>query len=160
MPSLLCSEDDALLPGLQFPSFPLHALRFPLPCVTAFPAGCRCSMCVCCCVAALCGSQLCCADVLHWPSAESRGWKELCRAGGSWCSCPSHRSGRCRCRGCRGSAFTGRCRVCCALLDTKELSINAEPCRAVENLSQIHLLSTRGVGSGCEWAEMADPQCG
>jgi len=81
VPSLLRSEDDTLLPGLQFPSFPLHALRFPLPCVTAFPAGCRCSMCVCCCVAALCGSQLCCADVLHWPSAESRGWKELCRAG-------------------------------------------------------------------------------
>ena len=118
VPSLLCSEDDALLPGLQFPSFPLHALRFPLPCVTAFPAGCRCSMCVCCCVAALCGSQLCCADVLHWPSAESRGWKELCRAGGSWCSCPSHRSRRCRCHGWRASAFTGRCRVCCALLDT------------------------------------------
>ena len=80
--------------------------------------------------------------------------------GGSWCSCPSHRSGRCQCRGCRGSAFTGRCRVCCALLDTKDLSINAETCRAVENLSQIHLSSTRGVGSGCEWAEMADPQCG
>ena len=66
--------------------------------------------------------------------------------GGSWCSCPSHRSGHCRYHGCRGCAFTGRCRVCCALLDTKELSINAEPCRAVENLSQIHLSSTRGGG--------------